>query len=199
MAELQTLFFDWGGVIADDPGDDFLKKLLRSIGANDQQVQEIYDSYMRRFMCGQISEAQYWDELRQKYGFEIHESISEDFKQWRGLIVNEQVVALADQAKAKGLKTAILSNIIEPTYNVLAQTGYFERFDQMIASFQVGYAKPQPEIYHIALERLQTTAEQSLFIDDKPKNLQAAEQLGFKTILAENPAQIINDVSEYLR
>lgn len=197
MGNITTIFFDWGGVIADDPGDDFLKLLLRDIGASEAQVEEIYETYMKHFMKGHMSEAEYWDELRVNYGFTIHDSISNEFKKWRGLVKNDDVLALVDKAKEKGLQTAILSNVIEPTYNVLLQAGYYDRFDEVIASCKVGFAKPQEEIYLLALKQLHTTAAQSVFIDDKQKNLDPAASMGFKTILAQNSAQIIRDTRQY--
>jgi epoxide hydrolase-like predicted phosphatase len=189
-----TIFFDWGGVIANDPGDDFLRELIRSLGAREDQIKTIFETYMKRFMRGQISEIQYWQELRTKYGLAIHDSISEEFKKWRGLIANDDILALAKEAKTQGLKVALLSNIIEPTYNVLDQAGYYDLFDEVIASCKIGYVKPEKEIYHIALDRLGVTAEASVFIDDKQSCLDPAAQMGFKTILAQNPEQIIRDV-----
>jgi len=58
----------------------------------------------------------------------------------------------------------------------------------------VGYVKPEKEIYKIALERFRVTAQESVFIDDKQSLLDPAEQIGFKTILAKSPEQIIRDV-----
>lgn len=195
---MKTLFFDWGGVIADDPGDEFLANLLREISANDEQIQEIFQSYMRRFMRGEISEADYWNELRVNYGFAIHDSISDEFRKWSGLAANENVLALVDEAKAKGWQVAILSNVIEPTYNVLEAAGFYDKFDIIIASCKEGFAKPDIEIYKIALERLNAVASESVFIDDKQSNLIPAETLGFKTILAENPEQIIRDIKKII-
>ncbi len=197
MNSINTIFFDWGGVIADDPGNEFLSLLLKNIGASDEQVQIIYDTYMRRFMRGELSEAEYWNELRINYGLTIHDSISDDFKNWRGLYKNDDILALVTKARALGLQTAVLSNVIEPTYNVLLAAGYYDYFDEVIASCQVGFAKPQQEIYQIALDRLHTTAAQSVFIDDKQKNLTPAEKMGFETILAQNPKQIIDDLTNY--
>lgn len=194
-----TIFFDWGGVVANDPGDEFLGLLLKHVGATDEQVQEIFETYMSRFMRGQISESEYWAELRKKYGFEIHDSISEEFKKWRGLVANQDILALVDETKAAGLRTAIFSNVIEPTYNVLAQAGYYSQFDEIIASCKVGLAKPQKEIYDLALHQLNVTAAQSIFIDDKQSNLDPAIELGFTTILAKNPEQIISDVRALLK
>jgi putative hydrolase of the HAD superfamily len=192
-----TIFFDWGGVIANDPGDEFLGQLLRDIGATEEQVQEIFETYMKRFMRGQISEVEYWQELRTQYGFIIHDSISDEFKKWRGLLANDNILALVKEAKMKGFKTAILSNVIEPTYNVIEQAGYYAHFDKIIASCKVGYVKPEKEIYQIALDRFGVTAQESIFIDDKQYCLDPAAEIGLKTILAQNPEQIIRDVRAF--
>lgn len=193
---MKTIFFDWGGVVADDPGDDFLTKLLRDIGASPEQIQEIFQLYMKRFMRGEITEAEYWDALRANYGFAIDESISEEFKKWSGLVANQDILALVDEAKDKGWQTAILSNVIEPTYNVLQEAGFYDKFDVVIASCKEGYAKPEIEIYQISLKRLNAKPEESVFIDDKQSNLNPANEIGFKTILAQNPDQIIRDVTQ---
>lgn len=195
---MKTVFFDWGGVIADDPGDDFLTKLLKRVGASSEQIQEIFQLYMKRFMCGEISEAEYWSELRSNYGFNIHESISEEFKKWSGLVANQQVLALVDEANEKGWQTAILSNVIEPTYRVLKEAGLYDKFDVVIASCKEGLAKPDIKIYQLALERLNASPDESVFIDDKQSNLDPAQRMGFKVILAENPEQIIRDIREIL-
>ena len=198
MTKIDTIFFDWGGVIAGDPDDGFWINLLKDKGATDTQAEEIYDTYMQRFMRGEISEEECWNELRQNYGLIIPDDVSEEFKNWRGLVKNDDVVALIEKAKSAGLQVALLTNVIEPTYNVLSEAGNYDYFDEVIASCKVGYAKPQKEIYRFALDRLRTTAEQSLFIDDKQKNLDPAIAMGLATVLATSPEQIIRDVTAYI-
>lgn len=198
MSKYKTIFFDWGGVIANDPGDDFLRELLRKVGANNAQIEEFFHDYMPQFMRGEITEDQYWYILRSKYNLNIKDSISEEFKQWKGLVANQDILKLVSDAKAKGIQTAILSNAIEPTYNALQQAGYYDLFDELIISCKVGFAKPQKEIYALALKQLNTTATESVFIDDKQRNLDPAKEMGFKVILAENPDQIIKDLGTLL-
>ncbi len=198
FTKMKTMFFDWGGVVADDPGDDFLTKVLRDVGASPNQIQEIFQQYMKQFMRGEISEVEYWNELRSNYGLEIHDSISEEFRKWSGLVANQEVLALVDKAKDRGWQTAVLSNVIEPTYNALQEAGLYDKFDAVIASCKEGLVKPEIGIYQIALERLNVTPEESVFIDDKQANLNPAIEMGFKVILAENPRQIIRDVNEVL-
>lgn len=193
-----TVFFDWGGVVADDPGDEFLGDLLRRLGASEPQIQEIFQNYMKRFMRGQISEGEYWAELKATYGFSIPDTISQEFMKWTGLRANEDILDLVDAVETRGLQTAIFSNVIEPTYNVLKATGYYDRFDMIVASCKVGYAKPEKEIYTLALNMLNTTGEKSIFIDDKESNLIPARALGFTTIHAQTPEQIIADLNKLL-
>jgi putative hydrolase of the HAD superfamily len=193
-----TVFFDWGGVVADDPGDEFLGDLLRHLGTTEPQIQEIFQNYMKRFMRGQISESEYWAELKATYGFSIPDTISQEFMKWTGLRANEDILGLVDAVKTRGLQTAIFSNVIEPTYNVLNAAGHYGRFDTIVASCKVGYAKPENEIYTLALDMLNTTGEKSIFIDDKESNLIPARALGFTTIHAQTPGQIIADLNKLL-
>ena len=198
MAKIDTVFFDWGGVVADDPGDDFLGQLLKDIGATDEQVATIFQTYMQRFMRGQITEDEYWQEIKGKFNLLIPNTISDEFMKWSGLVANRDILDLVSELRESGLKVAILSNVIEPTYNVLASAGYYSLFDEVIASCKVGYAKPELEIYQLSLDRLATTADRSLFVDDKQRNLDPALQMGFSVILAKNPEQIVSDIRNTL-
>ncbi len=53
--------------------------------------------------------------------------------------------------------------------------------DGVIASHLVGYRKPEREIYELALQRAGARAEQTLFIDNAPRNATAARELGLAT------------------
>lgn len=198
MSEINTIFFDWGGVIAGDPDDGFWTELLKNYGATGEQAEEIYNTYMQRFMRGEISELECWEQLRHDYNLAIPDTISDTFRKWKGLNTNDDVIALIGKVKASGLQVALLTNVIEPTYNVLKETGCYDYFDVVIASCKVGLAKPQDEIYRLALKKLCTTAAQSVFIDDRQKHLDPAARMGFTTILALSPKQIVREISKYI-
>jgi len=198
MNKIKAVFFDWGGVVADDPGDDFLRKLLLDIGASDEQIITISRDFMKPFMKGKISEQEYWKSIANKYGLTIPSSISDEFMKWSGLLANQDILNLITEIKQKDIKVAVLSNVIEPTYNTLKKSGFYDLFDETIASFKEGYAKPDKEIYNIALKKLNVSAINSLFIDDKEKNLIPAQNLGINIIQAKNPQQIITDIRKVL-
>lgn len=56
-------------------------------------------------------------------------------------------------------------------------------FDQIVISEETGYRKPDERIYRIALERLGTSAEETLIIGDHPENdIWGAAQAGIRGI-----------------
>jgi len=189
-----AVYFDWGGVIADDPGDEFLGELIRNLGASEDQKREIFRTYMRRLMKGQISEAEFWQGLKHNYGFATKDDMSQEFLKWSGLRANPDILALADEARGKGLHVGLITNMIEPSYVVLKRAGHFKPFDDVVASCDVGFVKPEREIYQIALDRFNVSPQESIFIDDKQRNLDPAGQMGFTTILAQNSRQIVSDL-----
>ena len=92
---------------------------------------------------------------------------------------------LAKRAKERGYSISILSNLagfhkvgIDRTY-----PGFFESFDHLFFSYQMGIAKPERGIYEKVCITLSATPEQCLFLDDKPENVEGAIQAGMTGIL----------------
>lgn len=198
MGKYSVIFFDWSGVIADDSGDDFIEQLFKNIGATDAQAKEIIETYFVDFSKGVLSEVEFWDKLRTSYGFDIIEPISKEFKKWRGLSANNNILEIANKLKAQGFKIVVLTNIIKPVYDIINQSGQYDLFDGVVASCEVGLVKPQKEIYDLALKRLGVSAQKSIFIDDKRINIETAKEMGFTTILAQSPNQIIHDLEKLI-
>ena len=93
------------------------------------------------------------------------------------------MVAWQLQLKQRGLKTAILSNIGDHVLeSVKREFEWIHRFNVLVWSYQLGIAKPDPAIYRHTLEQLGTLPEETLFIDDKRENVEAARALGILSI-----------------
>jgi len=56
-------------------------------------------------------------------------------------------------------------------------------FDEHVLSYEVGYMKPHPEIYREALKKARLRAEECVFLDDMPENIDGAQRLGMSAIL----------------
>ena len=67
---------------------------------------------------------------------------------------------------------------------------FFDMFDDMVISAEVGFVKPEPEIYHLLLEKIGKPANECLFIDDSLANIEQAKGMGFVTIHFTSPEQL---------
>ena len=56
-------------------------------------------------------------------------------------------------------------------------------FDGIVTSFEAQSIKPDAKIFHTVIEKLGIDPDETLFLDDSQKNLDAAAQLGFHTLL----------------
>jgi putative hydrolase of the HAD superfamily len=56
-------------------------------------------------------------------------------------------------------------------------------FDDYVLSFEVGYRKPQPEIYMEAIKKARVRAEECVLLDDLLENVEGAQKLGMNAIL----------------
>jgi len=97
--------------------------------------------------------------------------------------------------KQRGLLTAILSNMGDSVLeSVEREFAWIHRFDVLVWSYQLGIAKPDPAIYRHALAQLGTLPEETLFIDDKRENVEAAEALGIQSIEFSSVEQLRHEL-----
>jgi epoxide hydrolase-like predicted phosphatase len=90
-----------------------------------------------------------------------------------------QMSALIRRAREKGIRTALLSNSWGNTYPRETWDGMF---DDIVISGEVGLRKPEPEIFHLAADRLGLRPEECVFIDDLELNIDGARALGMTAI-----------------
>ena len=97
-------------------------------------------------------------------------------------------------------KVAILSNVGPGVMEKLfSPDERAELFDAVVLSSEAGVVKPSREAFELAAARLGLLPEECVMIDDLPRNVEGAEQVGMRGILCESPAQCAADLKEFLR
>jgi len=95
------------------------------------------------------------------------------------------VLGVARQARAAGIRTAVLSNSLgRHPYDPYAGFDLRGTFDEVVLSAEHGVRKPDPVIFQLVLDRLGVAAGECLFVDDSEENLAAAQRLGISTLHA---------------
>jgi putative hydrolase of the HAD superfamily len=104
-----------------------------------------------------------------------------------GVILHEDVPEVAAEFRARGVKTALISNCSHSTIPLVAGLGLDRMLDVIVLSVQIGAAKPEAAIYRAALERVGVPAADALFVDDQTRYCDGAAALGIDTRLVLRP------------
>ena len=91
--------------------------------------------------------------------------------------VDHEVVSLIEALRADA-PVALLTNGSTRTAHELAAAGLSAAFDMVVNSATLGIAKPAVEIYRHATGRLGVPPERTLFVDDRPLNIDGARTAG---------------------
>jgi epoxide hydrolase-like predicted phosphatase len=99
----------------------------------------------------------------------------------------------------KTYKTALLTNFPSHVHDFMQTAWRVDgAFDHIIASCDVKLVKPDPAIYQFALDRLGCQPSEAVFVDDRPINVTAAQEIGMVGFVYENAGQTIKDLEKVL-
>jgi putative hydrolase of the HAD superfamily len=108
---------------------------------------------------------------------------------------DERMVEAVGRARARGLKTGLISNTW--TLGDSPSTA-LDIFDARLLSGEEGVRKPEPEIYLRAAARLGVSPGACVFVDDLPSNVEGARAVGMAGVLHRDAAITIPKLEELL-
>ncbi len=186
----RIVVFDLGGVLIQwDP-----RHLYRKLFAGDEAAMESFLAdvctveWNERQDAGR-SFADAIAELLPKHSDKAHliEAFGHRFDEMISGAIQGTVGILADLKRA-GVPRYALSNWSAETFPPQRQRfAFLSWFDGIVVSGEEGVIKPDPRIFRILLERYRIAPEQAVFIDDNPRNAEAAEALGLHGIHFRSP------------
>jgi putative hydrolase of the HAD superfamily len=124
------------------------------------------------------------------------DALSRDF--FSGDHVDEKLIELIRSLRPS-YKTGMISNAWPNLRHRIENEWCFaDAFDHIVISAEVGIAKPDPRIYHLALDGMGVAANEAVFIDDFEKNIDGARAVGMQTIHFKHPKQATSDLRNLL-
>lgn len=190
MEKIESVIFDWGGVLIDDPAASRLRYCADVLNVPEDNLGEAIAEFMPDFQIGAVSEDTFWERVCGELGAPTPKSRSlwgDGFD--AAYVPRPEMFALAAYLQRQGCKTAVLSNTEAPAVEYFARIGY-DMFDCLVFSCTEGVRKPEQRIYEIAAEKLGSPAARTVYIDDDPKYIEAAKQAGLNAILFETIEQV---------
>jgi len=184
---LRAVIFDFGRVLSGPPEAAAQARMEELTGLSSERFKEFYWADRQAYDEGKFSGIGLWEKFLSDAGLRpnpalVAELNGLDARMWTQS--DEQVLAWQQQLKSAGLLTAILSNMGDAVEEkIVLELDWIERFDTCVWSHRLGFAKPDRRIYAHTLDLLGVPANESLFIDDKQENIDAAVEIGMQAVL----------------
>lgn len=192
---IKNIVFDLGGVIMTlDPAEALRR--FKALGLFD--AERYLDSYTQSGIFGNLEEGKITaEDFRSKLSsLTGHELTFDECKHaWLGYRkdVPQRNLDLLKELRAKGYRLILLSNT-NPFMMDWALSSEFDGkgsslndyFDALYLSYRLGIMKPAPDFFRQVLDNENILPEETLFVDDGPRNVEAAGKLGFITMCPDN-------------
>lgn len=182
-----AVLWDVGGVLIPDQGAKIEEKMARGLGVSLEKFSKLTTWRKKLASEGKMSLEGMYQEVAKEAGtgkdaqqlFNTHMTLYADYSGQTDL----EIVKLICELHNKGRKNYFVTNTEPEVWEFNVARGLWENYPEGgVASVQIGFAKPDPELYLQAMRRLNINPEEGLFVDDKPEYVAAAANLGMETI-----------------
>lgn len=181
---IKAVIFDFGGVLLrthDWSGRQQWEQRLQLAPYQSEWV--VFNSPLgRQAQHGQLTYADLWQQIGRQFDLSAADlaQFQQDF--WAGDQLDTALVGLIRQLQP-WYKTGLISNAFDDLRQTLNHSfAIADAFDSIVVSAEEGIMKPDPAIYHTAVQQLGCQPAEAVFIDDAPANLEGATAVGMAAI-----------------
>ncbi len=199
MNRIKAVIWDWGGVCCSGGEHFSCKRMLDFTALTPDQMSERSRDLEYKLYLGEIGEQEFWNSVISRFKMQQDNFTVEELRQgyYDSYTVYDEVLELIRKTRY-GFTHALLSNMgADMSGRIRIEHGANALFNPILFSHEIGIRKPDPKAFLLMLERLNLTAEQTLFIDDIQRNIEAATKLGINTIWFEDRESGVNKVRAF--
>lgn len=193
----KAVVFDFGGVIEMTRDGNPLEKVAAVVGLS---IEDFHKEYFKHNHLSNVDGLP-WEETVAIVVSHLTDS-SDKIEQSRQIIldhiasrkINRELVDFFPILRQQGYVVAIFSNNSARLRDQLVQEGIMDRVDEAVISGEIGFQKPSREAFDILFQRLDLPPEAVIFIDDAPKSLESAKEIGYTPVLFQGNAKLKEDL-----
>ena len=204
---IKTIAFDLGGVIITIDQPQAISR-FKEIGAT--QVEDYLNPYTQTGIFGDLEHGLISAE---EFRIALGELMGKEFTYeqcayaWQGYAkdVPQRNLDIVMRLRQEGYRVVLLSNT-NPYMMDWAMSPAFDGkghplsyyFDYCYLSYQLKKMKPSEDIFREVVRQEQTFPGEVLFVDDGPRNVAAASQIGFRTFCPENGSDWTEEIYKFI-
>jgi len=197
---IRAVIWDLGGVLLRTEDHIPRERLAGRFGMSANELEKLFYGGTSGDRCqlGEITMEEHVENVRLDLDLPAGEmeAVIEQF--WAGDILDRQLLDYIQHLRSR-YRTGLLSNAFSDLRDWLsAQVDIDDLFDETVISAEVGMVKPDPRIYHLALDQLKVAPEEAVFIDDFAHNIEGAQAVGMYGIQFLDPIQTRGELEELL-
>lgn len=186
---IKAVIFDCYGVLTQDGWTPFREKYI----TGNDEVQMQIRLLGRDVDTGVRSERDMIEETARLTGASIYEVQCALSVQ----VVNDELLEFIENTLKPQIKIGLLSNA---SHDVLEDLFASKKhlFNASTISYQVGVAKPDPQIYELAARQLDAKPEECIFVDDRERFCVVAKDVGMEAVVFGDTKQCIKEINQII-
>lgn len=185
---IKNLVLDMGNVLLDyDPAVPLSKFLERE---EDRQIiyRELFNGPEWTLGdLGQITIEQKYEAISKRIPERLQPGLRKCLEGWHWFMPRvDGALSFLERAKKEGYRLYVLSNASDEFYIYFPKSYDMNMFEGIVVSADLHVIKPDERIYRYLLEHYDLTPAETLFIDDRPENVEGARRLGIHAAVFQN-------------
>jgi putative hydrolase of the HAD superfamily len=185
MANISCVLFDLGGVIVNWHNSWLIQDVSDEFQLQKEKLSKEYYKNLPKIATGKINEKELWHvigkELESKKLMNLNESLLDRIFQ-KHCSLNNSMINLSKELSQKGITVGILSNTEPASYSAIEKLTSLDHFEYKFLSYNIGYLKPNQEIYRHVIDNVPFLKEELFFIDDLKTNVESARVEGIDSV-----------------
>lgn len=182
---IKAVIFDFGGVLmktGDPAGRREWEQRLNLRAGDLERVIHGSRSWLE-VQSGAMTPDRYWQDVAGFLGIPESSLAQLQYDYFRDDRLDADLMALIGSLRKASYKVGLLSNDA-PTleHKLRADLGIYDAFDSVTISGLIGVMKPDARAYGAALQALDMSGAETLFIDDNVANVDGARTIGMSSI-----------------
>lgn len=203
LYKIKHFIFDFGGVLIEKTF--VLKNLLDMVEVDlNITIPRMENAYMRKIKrslsSGRISSNEFLEKIFNKFYYPFQKTdgalppkkVNAEYylELWFDLYsqvthFSSEMAEIIERLHQAGYTVSLMSNTHDIHVKSNMLKGFYDAFDNVFLSNEIGLIKPDMEKYKYVMKELDTSPKKCVFIDDKIKNLVPARELGIIVIRFE--------------
>ena len=198
--KIKAVFFDFGGVIQRTEYQAPRQQLAQRFGMEYEDIDNIVfnSPTAKQATVGEIPVNKHWDAVAKRLKVDKKEIEKVEAEFFAGDLLDLSILEYLRSLRPRYV-TGLISNAWSDMREYLIRKKIDDAFEHLTISAEVGMAKPETKIYHLALEQAQVKAGEAVFVDDVLANIEACEAVGMKGIHFKDPHASMEQLKKLLK